>query len=271
MCSSSAMTVAVPLYMLWSIEINDEHHDHKHGLNEFTIYAIATTAPLFCAAFLSAYDARKSFVNSDSIALTSTGSKLTVYSLAVLSTASNIVLTAKILNDVVFRADTIKDIPVFATAICLNISSNLIDLHNLKKTFQHNSNEAIYKFSDYAKFAILILESVVMTLPESIVAYKAFKELDCSQAVATAMTVPHFLLKMNANMLDINRIVRINATEEREKEKQEELLNEIRETIKFTVQQELRSNTQMFSFTKRDEILEEKLEEFKDVEVNELA
>ena len=271
MCSSSAMAVATPLYMLWSIEISDEQHEHEKGLNEFTIYAIATTAPLFVTCFLSAYNARKSFLNSDSIELTSIGSKLTVYSLSAVSTISNIVLSAKVLNDVIFRADDIKDnpIPIFAFAVCLNISPNIIDFHNLKKAFKHNANEAIYKITDYAKFGILILESLIVTLPESIVSYKAYRELDCSEAVATALTVPHFLLRMNANILDINRIVRIDATEKKALEEKEEFLDQMKQTIKETLREELNASSRVFSFTRNDELLEEKIEQFREPEIEE--
>lgn len=172
----------VPVYLLWSVQLNNQKIDESYGFDKFIAWATFTTLPLFAFKSTNMYERIKIKEEKESqneLELKTVGSKLFVYGIDSLAFVGRGISYYKMVNDslkLIIPNDTVSSISAaLIGGIGLNTISAFSEHFKLKQLFTTDT-EGINK-KQIGLSVVIALEGAWFALPVVGVGLNSIKEI----------------------------------------------------------------------------------------------
>lgn len=198
--SSSFLNKAVPLYLLWAVELSNQSVEKESGFSKFIAWASFTTPSLVLYVISQVYSDYKQHFSGEKVELTSCGAQIAVYGLSFLSSVGKISTGTVIIDKICFdNKEGFKPLSI-VLSVLFNSYSAYGDFYNLKKTFRHNPDyvEKSYNLKELGLILFALLENGLYTIPEVLIAYQLLASLP-NQIKVTALAV-NYIVSLNSKL-----------------------------------------------------------------------
>jgi hypothetical protein len=192
----------IPVGMLWNIELNDQKVEGTHGFDQFIAWATFTSLPLIFFKTLNNFEQISKYIvgKSETVDLSSLGSKITVYGLSGISLIGRGISLTYIFNEfqkqIGIDENVSLPISIITGGVVGNITLGLSEYSNLKKLFQKNVEGSNYNYKQLLLGISSVLEGGWFALPVVSQGLDATK--DWNALLKGAIFAPFFLSHMNS-------------------------------------------------------------------------
>lgn len=139
----AAISSAIPIALLWNIELKDQAYDGSYGFDKYVMWAAFTTLPLLATKSIKSYESfSKILTTNNEHHLTSIGDKIFTYGITAISVLARSLafthITTEFAKNIGFEDDAADVIGISLGGVIASAIVGLSEYSSLKKLFKPN-------------------------------------------------------------------------------------------------------------------------------------